>query len=635
MTEASAEQVDVDVPDTPETTEVPLAAEFPEPSFEQWTKEVAKVLNRKRPEDRQLTPEQSIERLRTTTVDGIEIEPIYTRDDAVGDLGYTGVAPFTRGTTVRSGAIDAWDVRALYEDPDVDRTAKAIETDLDRGVTSLWLRVDPDAIKPEDLKDSLKSVLLELAKVDVSSRTDQNAAAQALLDVMAESDKPKDHLSFNLGLDPIGAAALAGDAPSLDGLGEWVKKLDGYHDARAIVVDSTIYHNAGAGDVQEAAWAVATAIEYVRALVEQGVDANQAFKSINFRVTATTDQFLTIARLRALRLMWDRVGEVFDVDAANRGARQHAVTSWREVTRDDAYVNILRGTISTFSAAVGGAEAITTLPFDTAWGLPGDSSRRIARNTGIILAEESNIGRVNDPAGGNWYVEKLTRQIADKAWAELQKIEAAGGMAKAVADGVIASELDEINAKRAKLINTRKLPITGVSEFPQLVERTPNVTERPEAVKLDGLTWRRDSEVFEAMRDAVAAAEGEPSVFLACLGTRRDFGGREGFSAPLFHVAGLQTPSSEGGTPEEIAEQFKAANTKVACLCSSAKVYEEQAIPVAKALKEAGAERVILAGQLKELGDQDPGDAIDQTIAMGVDVVDVLNTVLDTLGVAR
>ncbi len=392
-----------------------LAGDFDTPTFEQWADEVAKVLNKGRPEDKLLSAEQAIDRLRTQTVDGLVIEPIYTREDAGGDLGTPAAAPFTRGTSVRNGDMDAWDVRALHEDPDVAATRQAIKADLERGATSVWLRVDPDAIAASDVAEALADVVLKLAKVEVSSRTDQVAAAEALLSVYESSDTHKSELSLNLGLDPIGAAALNGTTADLSGLAGWVERLRGYRKARAFVVDGTIYHNAGAGDVHEVAWLLATAVEYVRALVEQGVSVDDAFDAINFRVSATTDQVATIARLRALRTTWARVGEVFEVTPAKRGARQLAVTSWRQITRDDPYVNILRGTISTFAAAVGGAEAITVLPFDTAWGLPNDFSRRVARNTQIVLAEESNIGRVNDPAGGAWYIESLTRQIAEQA----------------------------------------------------------------------------------------------------------------------------------------------------------------------------------------------------------------------------
>ncbi|GAB2482971.1 methylmalonyl-CoA mutase family protein [Luteococcus sediminum] len=616
--------------------ELKLAGDFAKPDMDQWQAAVAKVLNRGRPEDKQLSGEQSVSRLRTSLVDGIEIEPIYTLADAPEKLGAPGVAPFTRGTTVRNGDMDAWDVRALHEDGNAEYTRKAVLADLERGVTSLWLRLDPDAIAAKDLTDDLADVMLELVKVEVSSRTDQEAAAEALLGVYEGSDKPKDHLSLNLGLDPIGLAALNGGTPDLSKLAGWVKRLEGMPKSRAIVVDSTIWHNAGAGDVHELAYALATGVEYVRALASQGVSVDEAFETINFRVSATTDQFATIARLRALRTCWSRIGEAFGVTEAKRGARQQAVTSWREITRDDPYVNMLRGTISTFGAAIGGAEAITVLPFDTAWGLPGDFSRRIARNTQIVLAEESNIGRVNDPAGGSWYVETLTTKLAEAAWKVLGTIEAAGGMAKAVVDGLAMKELEPVIAERTKRLATRKQPITGVSEFPNHTESAIKFTPRPEAPARAGIEWHRDSEVFEGLRDA-AIDNPDAKVFLACLGTRRDFGAREGFASNFFHVAGLTTPQAEGTDVDQIVAAFKESGSTIACLCSSAKVYADLGLPVAKALKEAGATTVMLAGNLKELGD-DAAQAegvIDDTIAMGKDVVATLGTILETLGASK
>ncbi|QGF23542.1 methylmalonyl-CoA mutase small subunit [Raineyella fluvialis] len=626
-----------DIPPDVGTEEPPgfiLAGDFPTPTEADWRAAAGKVLNRKRPPERQLTPDEAVGRLRRATVDDVTIDPLYTREGVTEDLGYPGVMPFVRGTTVRRGQMDAWDVRALHEDPEVAFTRKAVLTDLERGVTSLWLRLDPDAIAPGDLGEVLADVLLDLAKVEVSSRTDQVAAAEALLSLVEASGKDRAALSVNLGLDPIGFAADQGVAADLSGMAPWVARLEGYTQSRPFVVDATLWHNAGAGDVHEVAWALATGLEYVRALVEQGLPLDDAFDAMIFRVTASCDEFATIARLRALRRCWARIGEVLGVAEDRRGARQHAVTSWRELTRDDPYVNMLRGTISTFSAAVGGAEAITTLPFDTARGLPGELSRRVARNTQIVLAEESNIGRVNDPAGGTWYIESLTDEIADAAWSAFQEVEAAGGMVAALADGLPTRILADLNEKRRHLLATRQRPLTGVSEFPNTSEPALDVRPRPEAPAGNGLVRHRDAEVFEALRDRTG--DSGQAVFLACLGSRRDFGGREGFASNLFHIAGLATPSCEGGSTDEVVAAWRATGTPVAVLCSSATVYAEQGLEVAAALKEAGARTLLLAGSLKELGDPARASAlIDGTIALGVDVVEVLTTTLDTLGVAR
>lgn len=624
------------VSDVPEA--LSLAGDFPDQSFEQWAKEVTKVFNRKRPADRQLTFEQSLKRMEPTTVDGLQFEPMYTSKDAPKKLGAPGVAPFTRGTTIKTGDADAWDVRALHEDPDTDFTRKAISADLERGVTSIWLRVGADAIKAADIAGDLKDVILNLAKVEVSSRDDQAAAADALLEVYADSKLKPEELSFNLGIDPIGLAALNGGQADLSGLSGWVEKIRKYQNARAFVADGTIYHNAGAGDVAELAWEIATGVEYVRALVDQGVSAEEAFDAINFRVTATHDEFLTIARLRALRLVWNRVGEVFEVPEDKRGARQQAVTSWRELSRDDPYVNILRGTISTFSAAIGGAEAITTLPFDAAIGLPKNQfTRRIARNTGIVLAEESNIGRANDPAGGSFYVESLTKTLAEAAWKEFQTVEAGGGMAKFLADGKVAEELKPINAERAKRLATRKQPITAISEYPKLGARTVEAKPFPVVPERKGLAWHRDAEVFEGLVDRSTKATDKPKVFLACLGTRRDFGAREGFSAPMWHIAGIETPEVDGGSVEDVVKAFKDSGTTVVDLCSNKKTYAEQGLAAAKALREAGAKKVYLSGAFKEFGDDaaEAEKAFDGRVAMGMDVVETLSAALDTLGVAK
>lgn len=222
---------------------------------------------------------------------------------------------------------------------------------------------------------------------------------------------------------------------------------------------------------------MATGLAYVRALADSGVVPSDSFPHIEFRVSASQDQFLTIAALRALRRLWARVGEVLEVPEADRGARIHAVTSLRMFTRDDPWVNVLRSTLATFAASVGGAEAISVLPYDTVAGLPEKFSRRLARNTQIVLADESNIARVTDPAGGAWAVEVLTDEVATAAWAVLQEVEAAGGIAAALADGLVAGRLEAARAEAEQGLANRRTPLTGVSMFP-LVGETPWLASR-------------------------------------------------------------------------------------------------------------------------------------------------------------
>jgi methylmalonyl-CoA mutase len=615
-------------------TETPLllAGDFATPSRADWEAEVLKILNRRRPPGKELNIDQAMARLRTTTVDGLSIEPLYTEHE--GQLGHPGVTPFTRGTTIKTGALSAWDIRQLHEDPDVATTNKEILADLERGATSVWLRIGSDAIAADDLAAVLEGVQPDLAGIAVSSVEDQVAAAKALVAFWKASGAH--HASGNLGLDALALAARTGAAPDLASQITWVQAaLADLPGVRALTVDVTPYDDAGAGDIDQLAFALATGVAYLRDLEAAGIAPADAFGQITFRVSVNTDQFTNISRLRALRRAWARIGEVSGVPAGKRGAVQQAVTSWRMITRDDPWVNLLRTTIAAFSAAVGGADIITTLPFDTALGLPDEFSRRMARNVQLLAGEESNVGRVNDPAGGSWYVENLTDQLAEKAWVGFTEIEAAGGMASALTSGLVADRIGATKAARAKRLATRAQPLTGVSMFPKPDEEPRQVPPRPAAPVRGGLVPQRDSAVFEALRDRAKTAEKAPEVFLACLGARRDFGGREMFTKALLGVAGIITPGSEGGTAAEIVAKASESGTKFVVLCSSAKVYAEQAKEVAQALKQAGVTAVYLAGRKTETGAEDVDTFIDGEVFDGMDVVAFLNSTLDQIGVAK
>jgi len=607
-----------------------LAGDFARTTRQDWEREVLKVLNRKRPPGSELTLEAAMKRLTSVYPDGLALDPLVTAPDNQ-IIGYPAQSPFTRGAGFPPPAGLGWDVVQLHEDPDPARSRQQVADDLNAGGTGVWLRVDDDAIAPADVAAVLQDVMPEAAPVTVSSWGRQAEAAEALAACWATAGPAA---LGNLGCDPLAAAAVTGQPPDLGRLSAAVALAWPYHHARALTVDVTPYDNAGAGDIDQVAFAVATGIEYVRTLAAQGVDADQAFAQIVFRQAATADQFTTIARFRALRRLWARVGEVLMVPEAQRGAIQHAVTSWRVISRDDPWVNLLRASTGAFAAAVGGAEAITVLPHDTAWGLPTPFARRLARNIQLLIAEETHAGAVKDPAGGAWFVESLTEQVAAKAWAQVQEIEAVGGFAAALASGHVAARIAPVAAERARRLATRRSPLTGTSMFPK-PDETPlaDVVPRPARPAYQGLPARRDSEVFEALRDRAAGADSPPAVLLACLGDRRDFGPREQFTSNLFMVAGIDWPELQGPTPAEIVANARELGTSIVVLASSAKVYADQAVAAARAAKQAGL-TVYLAGRKAEAG-EGADDVIDAEIFDGMDVVAFLNDTLDTLGVAK
>ncbi len=267
----------------------------------------------------------------------------------------------------------------------------------------------------------------------------------------------------------------------------------------AIVVNAAALHDAGAIDAQEIGYSLAAGAAYLRIFTTAGFDIDAACRLISFRYAVTDEQFTQIAKLRAARLAWARICELSGAAPTARAQHQHAVTSAAMLTRYDAHTNMLRGTVATFAAAVGGADAITTLPFDTALGEPDGFARRMARNVSALLTGESGLDQVTDPAGGAGAVEMLTSRLAQSAWSEFTAIERSGGIDAAVADGSLATAVARARADRDRRIATRRRPITGVSEFPNAAESAADLPPRPASSATGAL--HRWSEPFEAMRD--------------------------------------------------------------------------------------------------------------------------------------
>lgn len=610
---------------------LPLAADFPAVTRDRWRELVAGVL-RKSGLPEGADPEAA---LSATTYDGIPIAPLYTAADAPAAApGAPGRSPFVRGATADGAAIAGWDVRQRHADPDPARTRDAALADLTNGATSLWLVLGESGVAVSDLGAALDGVYLDLAPVALDAGAQTREAAAAFLALADERGVARAELAGTLGADPIGLRARTGRPADPSLVGSLAQTVADAPNLRVATVDATVYHDAGAGDADEIGIATAVGVAYLRALTAVGLDVDAALERLEFRLAVSADQFAGIAKLRAARRVWARVAELSGATGA-RGQRQHAVTSAAMMTRRDPWVNLLRTTIACFAAAVGGAEAITVAPFDAALGLPDDFARRIARNTQSILHDESSLARVVDAAGGSWYVESLTDALAEKAWATFTAIERAGGALAALDDGTISGLVAATRAKRADDVAHRRAPITGVSEF-ALVTEEPVVRAAAPAAPTGGpLAPHRWAEDFEALRDrtdtAAAATGTRPAVFLAALGPYSAHSGRVGFAANLFQAAGLSAPSGTGDTVDDVVAAFRASGSPVACLCSSDKVYADQAAPAAAALKAAGAQLVWLAGQPGDRADSDAAAGVDGYVFVGCDALTVLRTTLDTV----
>ncbi|MFB7032217.1 MULTISPECIES: methylmalonyl-CoA mutase family protein, partial [unclassified Streptomyces] len=551
-----------------------LAAEFPDPTHEQWRLLVQGVL---RTSGKDVSGAAAEEELSTRLEDGLRVSPLYTAGDGGTDPGFPGFpgfAPFVRGSRAQANTLGGWDVRQRHAAP----STEAVLTDLENGVTSLWLVVGAGGIPVASLDHTLEGVLLELAPVVLDAGADVLPAADRLFRLYEERGVSRAAAMGNLGADPLGHEARTGETSAFAPLAGLARRCaDEYPGLRAFTVDALPYHEAGGSAAQELGCSLATGVAYLRGLTEAGLSVSEACGQLEFRYAATADQFLTIAKLRAARRLWARVAEV--CGAREAGAqRQHAVTSPVMMTRRDPWVNMLRTTVATLAAGVGGADSVTVLPFDEALGLPDTFARRIARNTSTILIEESHLSRVIDPAGGSWYVERLTDQLAHLGWEFFQEIERAGGQSAALRSGLVGKRLNTTWSARSAELARRREPITGVSEFPNLDEEP--VSRRPAPTRLSGgLPRVRRDEAFEALRarsDAYLAESGHrPRIFLATIGPASAHTARVSFAANLFQAGGIE-PVVEG--------TFEESGAREACLCSSDALYEERAGTVASEL---------------------------------------------------
>jgi methylmalonyl-CoA mutase len=684
-----------------------LLGEFPGVSFESWRAQV----------DKDLKGADFDKRLLTRTPEGLTIQPLYTAENApaaasdAADLA--GFPPYRRGPKPFGNYGSTWDLCAEQTAPDTQGAALDIAEDLNGGANSLWLRFDAhtrtgDAARkladglPCDtlavLDDALAKVSLDAINVTLDAGA--NVAVAALYLALAErKDLDPTRLAGSLGIDPLGALARDGSLPYdlararalLSELSAFTARS--YPQLRAATVDVEPYQLAGANAIQELSYALATGLEYLRWSLDAGLSLEQASGQIGFRVPVASDMFLELAKLRALRLCWAKIVAAHGGSPSAQNTHVHAVSALGTKSRRDPWVNMLRTTTEAFAAMVGGADAVTTRGFDAALGRSDSFARRIARNAQVILNEEAHVTQVADAAGGSYYVETLTDQLARAAWAALQDIERQGGMAKALTSSAIAQAVEQSARTRLQSIAKRSAPLTGVSEFANLGEepvfRAPlgerETSEQPlpsettqqavdalraaepgrrfvaamyaarHGASLDDITLalaagssqlqqealpvRRAAATFEALRDRVerhvASGKGAPQAFLCNLGAIPKHKARASFATGFLNSGGIAALDNDGFKDvQAAAEGFSAAGTSLVVVCGSDDQYPEWIPSLVPELRKRGATQVVVAGR--------PGDqqasfeqaGVTGFIFMGTDVVATLQQLLDAIGVA-
>lgn len=590
-----------------------LASGFIDPEIARW-QELAEKALRGAPFDR----------LIGQTYDGVPVRPLYTPADAPNPAertGLAGQAPFIRGAKAVRDAFLAWDIRQTILTPDPQAANQTALYDLERGVSSLEFVIDPSgncgvaASRVTDFQALIKGILLPLATVALDAPGDPLGAARALADAVAPGDRATAKLAFNL--DPMAARMNGQTGCSLGAAaGFAAQTVSLFPNTTALRADARPVHEGGGSEAQELAVLIASGIAHVRAGEAVGLSPAAVNSTLLFTLSAGPDVVLEIAKQRAARRLWARV-----LDACGVAAPMclQAVTSARMQTKRDPWTNIVRATCACFGAAAGGADVITVLPFTSAVGLADENARRIARNTQLILQEESHLGRVTDPAGGAWAMEALAEDLAQAAWPLVREIERAGGLPSALDQGLVQGWAAETRSARTRDIAKRKTQLIGINIYANLdeiVPATPSISATtPPATPLAGaIPPMRLAQDFEALRDRADSLS--PKIFLATLGSLAKFSARSGFARNAFEAGGIRALGADIAYPDQAAliTAFKASGAHLVCLCGDDATYEADATEAAAALKAAGAEQIWLAGKFQTAN-------IDRNLFAGSDIL--------------
>ncbi len=521
----------------------------------------------------------------------------------------------------------AWQILQRVDHPDpVAANTEALH-DLENGTTGLSLVMAGSvgghgyglAASTDAIASALDGVRLDRAALELDLGPQAEETVRIVASLVKSRGTAAQATEIRFACDPLGDMAASGTASTgwsetAPRFGRLVAELAhaGFKGPFA-VADARVIHNAGGSEAQELGFALAVATAYLRALEAAGIGLDAARRMIFFRLCADADQFLTIAKLRALRTLWARVEEVCGLTAAP--CFISAETAWRMMTKRAPYVNMLRATVAVFAAGTGGADAVTVLPFTLARGLPDRFARRNARNAQLILLAESHLAKVADAAAGAGGIEDLTDQLCRMAWALFQEIEKSGGAAAALEQGLVQIKVAAVRAERQAALANRADTLTGITDFPDLDEPAVEVLDvapvmapaQPTTMTFDPLRSIRLAEPFEQLRDTsdrvLAKTGARPKIFLAILGAAADFTSRATFAKNFFEAGGIAALTNDGfasgGGDTDLAAlvaAFKSAGAQLVCLCGSDDAYAREAVAAATKPWPRRAHRHLLCG---------------------------------------
>lgn len=629
-------------------------SEFNPASFADWRDSAGKIL---KGADFDKT-------LVSKTLDGITIQPLY---EQAADAPFIG----------RSG--QSWSIQQSYSEGAIEKINQRILADLADGLTNIELSLAASENEPalacynaDELEHLLTDVQAQMIELSLTPASDNRLTGALLLAYYYRQKIAPQDVRCALNIDPLGTQAATGQCSkrALQDMPQFVSYCDNqFPNATSLMVDSSVYHNAGCTEAQELAYVLATTVEYLRALGT--LNADTACKQIRYRIALDSDFFLNVAKLRAAR---ELIGQL----QQHCGATQthcviDAVSGIRSLTTLDASVNILRASTQAAAAMAGGANGFNCAPYDQLTG-SSEKTQRIARNTHHILIEESGLLNVDDPARGSGYIEELTQELCKSAWQLFQAIESAGGIHDALASGLINEQITQTVDKRVDDISHGKSTIVGVTEFPDLNE-TPAQIDKTATDSITASTGEkhnsapsvsvtalisalsegesildyqsynsapvvsvplqifREAQLFEELRLRSGQYKNEngklPEVTLLALGSRQDYAARTGFCKNFFAVAGIDTKTVEVSDSTQATDL--ANKNPLVVICSSDKRTLEDVNIVSGIVHK---NNLWIAGNNADVLSALKSSGVSQSIHLRSDKLMLLKEALTILGVS-
>ena len=613
-----------------------LFSEFPPVPTEKWEEVINKDLKGADYE----------KKLVWKTIEGFKVKPYYRAED-LEHLEYLdsnpSQAPFTRGKHADN---NVWDIRQdIKADSLAEANALALEA-LERGANSIGL-CTCKVKTVEDMQQLLKGIHPEACKVNFTCGKHAIEVLKLFVEVLKQGGYDPEKVEGSINYDIYGYALLHGQFK--EQCFQEAKELVEYAKAnlpkfRVLAVNGRHIHNAGSNIVQELGFTIAAANDLMAHLTDLGLDVKDIAPRLVFNFATGSNYFMEIAKIRAARLLWSKVVEQYNPGCdCCRQVFINATSSLWNKSVYDPYVNMLRTTTETMSAAIAGADSITTHPFDIAFE-PSDSfGYRIGRNQQLLLKEESYMDKIVDPAGGSYYIENLTDSIAQYAWQLFLAVEEKGGMVQAILDNYVQDEVEKIAQQRDLDIATRKTTILGTNQYPNLLEKMADkIKLQPNDGKpcccdckpeFKTLRQYRGAEAFEQLRLATEHSGIRPKVFLLTYGNLAMRKARSGFATNFFGVAGYEIIDNPGfKTAQEGVDAALAANADIVVLCSSDDEYAEITEPACQGLK-GKVKSIVLAGYPKEMVETYKGYGIDEFIHVKTNVLDSLTKFQKLFGI--